>query len=56
MIGGLLLVTTFADWTAYGKAQDSLAGDSAYQSLLAEVQSSDAGVVVSRTILKDIKI
>jgi hypothetical protein len=36
-IGEWLVVVRYADWAAYAKAQDSLAGDTEYQQILAQV-------------------
>jgi hypothetical protein len=38
-VGQWLVATRFANWTAYAKAQDSLANDAEYQKLLAHVGS-----------------
>jgi hypothetical protein len=50
--GSVTLLYTAADWTSYGKVQDSLMGDPAMQTLMADPNSPTAGwsTYLSQTI------
>jgi hypothetical protein len=41
--GTLSVISTCADWTSYGKLQESLMGDPAMQALMADPKSPVAG-------------
>src|SRR5271165_4560637 len=53
-VGEWLVVVRYADWAAYAKAQDSLAGDTAYQKIIAQV--AKLAQVTSRNFLFDLDV
>ncbi|MGG5819141.1 hypothetical protein [Falsiroseomonas sp. HW251] len=50
-IGEWLVVARYANWEAYGKAQDALTGDAKYQALLKRVM--EKAELVGRSVLVD---
>ena len=46
--GAVVAVVTYADWEAFGKAQQALAKDSEYQTLMA--QAATTAELISRRI------
>lgn len=53
-IGDWLIVARYANWEAYGKAQDALAADAKYQALVARVM--EKAEVVGRSMLVEQEI
>src|SRR4051794_38052936 len=53
-IGEWLVSVRYANWEAYGKAQDALAADAEYQALLKRVM--DRAELVGRSVLVDQEI